>query len=278
MSTNYSEVVETAREYYNSEDADNFYFHVWGGEDIHIGIYDNPEISISQASHLTVKMMIDKLKGISNASRLLDIGSGYGGSARVIAQTTGAHVSCLNLSEVENQRNRARNEEMGLSDKIHVLDGDFENLPFDDLTFDFVWSQDAILHSGNRKRVLQEVHRVLKPGGLFIFTDPMQAHNADREELIPVLNRIHLDTMGSFEFYKDTAAELGMDCLEITDLSQNLPKHYQRVHDEIDNRYDEISKVCSTDYLERMKQGLQHWVKAGSHGNLTWGILLFQKK
>lgn len=40
MSSAYSEVVETARDYYNSPDADNFYFHIWGGEDIHVGLYD----------------------------------------------------------------------------------------------------------------------------------------------------------------------------------------------------------------------------------------------
>ena len=33
----YSEVVETARDYYNSEDAEAFYSTIWGGEDIHIG-------------------------------------------------------------------------------------------------------------------------------------------------------------------------------------------------------------------------------------------------
>src|SRR5690606_36140771 len=41
MSARYSEVVQTARDYYNSDDADNFYFHVWGGEDIHIGLYES---------------------------------------------------------------------------------------------------------------------------------------------------------------------------------------------------------------------------------------------
>ena len=41
MSSEYSSAVSTAREYYNSEDADNFYFAIWGGEDIHIGLYDS---------------------------------------------------------------------------------------------------------------------------------------------------------------------------------------------------------------------------------------------
>lgn len=38
-----SSVARTAQAYYNSGDADNFYFHVWGGEDIHVGIYNSEQ-------------------------------------------------------------------------------------------------------------------------------------------------------------------------------------------------------------------------------------------
>lgn len=38
-----SQVVYQARDYYNSIDADEFYAKVWGGEDIHIGLYLNSE-------------------------------------------------------------------------------------------------------------------------------------------------------------------------------------------------------------------------------------------
>ncbi|MFT7091319.1 MAG: sarcosine/dimethylglycine N-methyltransferase, partial [Candidatus Azotimanducaceae bacterium] len=41
----------TAENYYDSPDADNFYERVWGGEDIHIGLYDEKNITIPEASH-----------------------------------------------------------------------------------------------------------------------------------------------------------------------------------------------------------------------------------
>ena len=46
--------IDNARNYYNSEDADNFYYTIWGGEDIHIGLYNSPEDSIYKASRETV--------------------------------------------------------------------------------------------------------------------------------------------------------------------------------------------------------------------------------
>ena len=47
----------TARDYYNSEDADLYYAQVWGGEDIHIGLYRKPDESIFDASRRTVEHM-----------------------------------------------------------------------------------------------------------------------------------------------------------------------------------------------------------------------------
>src|SRR5690606_41473024 len=59
-----------------------------------------------------------------------------------------------------------------LEDRITVHDGSFEEIPFQAACFDYAWSQDSLLHSGDRARVLAEIDRVLKPGGEVIFTDP----------------------------------------------------------------------------------------------------------
>ncbi|MCZ6628564.1 MAG: methyltransferase domain-containing protein [SAR324 cluster bacterium] len=79
---------------------------------------------------------------------MLDIGSGYGGTARHLAGTHGCRVTGLSISEVENERHRKMNEAKGLQDLIDVVDGNFEDIPFPDNSFDIVWFQDAMLHSG----------------------------------------------------------------------------------------------------------------------------------
>ena len=55
MSANDQAVVDTTRDYYDSPDADNFYFHVWGGEDIHVGIYLSDGAPIRDARHRPVR-------------------------------------------------------------------------------------------------------------------------------------------------------------------------------------------------------------------------------
>ena len=267
----------TAKNYYDSEDADNFYYHIWGGEDIHIGLYLDDNEPIRDASRRTVEKISEKLTGLGSGSLVADLGAGFGGAARYLVEKFGCRVDCVNISPVENERNRTMNEKRGFSDKIRVFDASFEEIPLESEKYDFAWSQDAILHSGNRKKVLEEVYRILKPGGVFIFTDPMRSDNVNPSDIQPVLERIHLSDMGSFDFYRTAGEQTGFQIQEIQDLSNYLPVHYGRVRQEIINRYDEIKGHCSVDYLERMKMGLEHWVNAGKAGKLTWGILILKK-
>ena len=161
MTRSSEQAVETARAYYNSEDADTFYAEIWGGEDIHVGLYQSLDDSIGDASRRTVDHMIDRLELTANET-VLDIGAGYGGAARRLVERSGCRVICLNLSETENERNRTLNEVAGVAERIRVLDGRFEAIPLEDKGVDAVWSQDAILHSGDRAGVFAEVDRVLR--------------------------------------------------------------------------------------------------------------------
>jgi sarcosine/dimethylglycine N-methyltransferase len=274
----YSEVVATARDYYNSEDADNFYFHVWGGEDIHIGLYEADDESIAVASRRTVARMVELLGKLKPDQRVLDLGAGYGGSMRYLANRYGCPCVALNLSEVENERNREMNREQGLDQLIEVVDGDFTNLPFDDGQFDVVWSQDAILHSEDRAQVCAEAARVLKPGGRMIFTDPMQSDQAQPERLQAIYDRIHLDSLGSPGLYRKVLGDLGLKEKLFEDHSQQLPRHYARVRQELISNTDSLrAHGVSPEYIDRMQAGLQHWVDGGKRGDLAWGIFLFEK-
>lgn len=277
MNSSYSDVVQTARDYYNSEDADNFYFHIWGGEDIHIGLYNSESEDIATASRRTVEVIADRLSGIDTNSRVLDIGAGYGGAARYLARRFGCKVTALNLSEAENARNRKMNEEAGLTSLIDVVDGSFEAIPAGDASYDAVWSQDAILHSGHRDKVVAEVARVLKPGGSFIFTDIMQADDADAVALQPVYDRILLNSLGSLSFYRAEAARNGLTEVEFEPMTAQLVRHYTRVGEELERQRGSLTGRVSEGYIDRMLAGLRAWVQAGEQGQLLWGIMLFKK-
>jgi sarcosine/dimethylglycine N-methyltransferase len=273
----YSEAVCTARDYYDSCDADNFYFTIWGGEDIHVGLYKTPDEDIADASRRTVETMAGRLSRLAPGCKVLDMGAGFGGAARWLAKEHGCEVVALNLSTVQNRRDRELNQEQGLAEVIEVLDGSFEEVPHPDASFDVIWSQDSFLHSGHRELVMDEAARLLKPGGEMVFTDPMAADDCPPGVLQPILDRIHLETLGSPGFYRRALTERGLEDKGFEDHTHQLANHYWRVLKETEAREADLRKVVSQDYIDRMKVGLNHWVEGGKKGHLAWGILHFRK-
>ncbi|MEM9726162.1 MAG: methyltransferase domain-containing protein [Pseudomonadota bacterium] len=269
-------VAAEAETYYDSDDADAFYQMIWGGEDVHVGCYEETS-DIKAASVETVDRMAALLSDLGADSGVIDLGAGYGGSARRLAQQFGCSVRCLNISDAQNDANRHKTRLAGLSEKVSVLHGSYEEIPEADNSFDVAWSQDAFLHSGRRSVVLAEAFRVLKPGGQLVFTDPMQADDVDPAALTQVYERIGLPDMGSFRFYRETAEKLGFEVLDQIDLTHNLRTHYDRVRQELENRYAELRSHASGEYLDGMLVGLQRWVDAADQGRLAWGVQRFRK-
>jgi sarcosine/dimethylglycine N-methyltransferase len=190
----------------------------------------------------------------------------------------GCKATCLNISETQNDTNRHKNRGTGLADKIRVIHGVFEEIPEADASHDVVWSQDALLHSDQRSKVLEEVWRVLKPGGHFIFTDPMQADDVPEGVLQPVYDRLKLNDLGSFRFYREAAENAGFEVIDQEDKTQHLRSHYDRIRQELEANYDKLREAgASAEYLDNMKIGLENWVKAADSGHLAWGIQIFKK-
>lgn len=271
-----SKAATDAESYYDGSDADGFYASIWGGEDIHIGIYEAPDEPIRDASRRTVATMAGNVE-LSATDTVIDLGAGYGGSARYLATHHACHVTCLNVSDVQNARNRTLTAERNLTGQIDVVYGDFENLPYDDEAFNVVWSQDALLHSGDRGAVVAEAARVCAQGGTIVFTDPMQSDDADQRVLQPVLDRINLSSLGSPGFYRREAAENGLEVRSFTDLTPHLVRHYGRVLEELLKNDSDARRISGDDYVDRMQTGLRHWIDAGSSGSLVWGIFVLDK-
>lgn len=270
----YSKAVATARAFYNDRDADLFYAQIWGGDDIHVGLYADDAEPIAEASRRTVAHMAAKLDdALRPGAHVIDFGGGYGGAARFLAQVYGVAVVSLNLSEVENERARRLNAEAGLQSQIEIIDGDFEHAPFPDASFDVVWSQEAFLHSGNKARVLREVARLLKPGGQLIFTDPMRSDDCSEEALQAVRDRLQLSDLASPGFYQAQLTSLGFEQPDFEDQSAQLTRHYGRVKSDLQGRYEELTGQISPAFMDRMIAGLEHWVTAGQAGQLCWGIM-----
>ena len=97
--------------------------------------------------------------------RILDIGCGIGGPALEMARTHGAIVTGIDLEAPLVERAIASAKKSGLDDRCRFQVVDAGPLPFDDESFDIVLSSGAITQTENKAELLEEVHRLLTPGG-----------------------------------------------------------------------------------------------------------------
>ena len=84
-----------------------------------------------------------ELAKIGAADRVLDIGAGLGGSARLLASTTGCRVDCIEMSADYCAGAVLLNRLTGLENRIDVHQGSALDMPFSDDSFDVVWMQNV---------------------------------------------------------------------------------------------------------------------------------------
>ena len=111
---------------------------------------------------------------LTNDSRVLDVACGSGHTTLRIASRTGCAVQGVDIHENAIAEARSAAQERGLAPRagFEVHDAS-KALPFSDAVFDALICIDAINHLPNRPVVLGEWARVLKPGGVLVFTDPI---------------------------------------------------------------------------------------------------------
>jgi ubiquinone/menaquinone biosynthesis C-methylase UbiE len=93
---------------------------------------------------------------------MLEVGCGIGVDSIQFARA-GNEMTLLDLTFESLKITKNRFEREGL--KANYVEGDAENLPFQDSTFDMVYSYGVIHHSPNTEKSVSEIYRVLKPGG-----------------------------------------------------------------------------------------------------------------
>ncbi|MFE3192588.1 class I SAM-dependent methyltransferase [Nocardia sp. NPDC059240] len=112
-----------------------------------------------------------ELTGLTAHSRVLDAGSGIGGTARFIADTYRCRVTSVDLTEDYCETARWLNAAVGLDGLISVRQGDVTELPFGDRGFDVVFSQHVQMNIADKDALYREAHRVLETGGLLALWD-----------------------------------------------------------------------------------------------------------
>ncbi len=112
-----------------------------------------------------------ELAEVSGTGRVLDAGSGIGGTSRFLVDRYGCTVAGIDLTEEYCETSRWLNGLVGLDSRITVARGDVTELPFEDGSFDVVVSQHVQMNIGDKDLLYREARRVLMEGGRLALWD-----------------------------------------------------------------------------------------------------------
>ncbi len=116
----------------------------------------------------------NKVVNLLKASKprsILDVATGTADLAIALSRLQPTKITGLDLSNKMLEVGRVKVADRKLAGMIELVKGDSENLPFDDNTFDAVTVAFGVRNFENLEKGLQEIRRVLKPGGQFIILE-----------------------------------------------------------------------------------------------------------
>lgn len=150
------------------------------------------------------KKVVKKIKS-SHPESILDIATGTGDLAIQMAKATTAKVTGFDLSAGMLEVGRKKVKEQNLDNRIEMIQGDAENMPFEDNSFDCITVAFGVRNFENLEKGLDEIYRVLKPGGTFVILEFSQPKAFPMKQLYSFYSKKILPKIGK-QISKDKSA------------------------------------------------------------------------
>lgn len=168
--------------------------------------YDGLNRVISLGIDVKWRKKVVAIAGKNNPKQILDIATGTGDLAIMMAETLNPdRVIGLDISPGMLEVGKQKISKANLSEKIEMIVGDSEDMPFDDNTFDAVTVSFGVRNFANLDKGIQEIARVLKPTGVLVILETSNPTKFPFKQGYKLYTNIVLPTIGKL-FSKDKVA------------------------------------------------------------------------
>ncbi|WP_410638378.1 SAM-dependent methyltransferase [Amycolatopsis sp. lyj-346] len=240
------------------------------GGSTHYGYWTGPddESTFEQAADRLTDILAGKL-GAKPGDQVLDVGCGQGRPGVRTAVRTGADLTGISISARDVEVSNARAEREGVADRVRFQRADAMDLPFEDSSFDHAFALESIVCVPDRVRALQEIARVVRPGGTVALTDfsdrDPEANAKKKEALAEVGESWHTAPLVTEGDYPVFAAAAGLEVVEVTDITLNTryteerfygPLREYAEHNEVPPEVEQVLAIApSPEELRAMSEG-----------------------
>ncbi|EMQ95613.1 Ubiquinone/menaquinone biosynthesis methyltransferase UbiE [Xanthomarina gelatinilytica] len=176
--------------------------------------YDGLNRVISFGIDIKWRKKAVQLVADTNPNIILDIATGTGDLAINLAETNAEKIIGLDISEGMLNVGKEKILNKSLQDRIEMVVGDSENLPFEDNTFDAITVGFGIRNFETLEKGLVEILRVLKPGGIFVILETSvptktpfkQGYNLYTKNIMPLIGKLFSKDRSAYKYLSDSAS------------------------------------------------------------------------
>ncbi len=176
--------------------------------------YDGLNRVISFGIDIKWRKKAVQLVADTNPNIILDIATGTGDLAINLAETNAEKIIGLDISEGMLNVGKEKILNKSLQDRIEMVVGDSENLPFEDNTFDAITVGFGIRNFETLEKGLAEILRVLKPGGIFVILETSvptktpfkQGYNLYTKNIMPLIGKMFSKDRSAYKYLSDSAS------------------------------------------------------------------------
>lgn len=178
------------------------------------GNYDGLNRVISFGIDVSWRKKVLAIIKASNPETILDIATGTGDLAIMLAQTNAKKIVGFDISSGMLEIGKQKVAHKNLDDKIDMVLGDSENMPFEDNSFDAITVAFGIRNFETLEKGLSEIHRVLKPGGTFVIletsmptkTPYKQGYKFYTKNILPVIGKLFSKDKTAYAYLCESAS------------------------------------------------------------------------
>ncbi|NOQ94168.1 MAG: methyltransferase domain-containing protein [Methylophaga sp.] len=122
---------------------------------------------------------VAELADIKTTDLILDVGCGLGGTPRYLASQYQCNVTGIDLTEEYITAGKQLSKLVNMHDKVTLHHASALELPFDNNSFDIVWTEHVQMNIADKTKFYSEIVRVLKPSGRLLFHDVFRGYGDD---------------------------------------------------------------------------------------------------